>query len=50
VGVWPLNVFDDEDAAAELPTLRTIASARLHNLVFQANYLIVPRTARKKLS
>jgi hypothetical protein len=37
VGDWPLNVFDDEQAAAELPTMRAIASAELQNLVFQLN-------------
>ena len=41
VGVWPLNVFSTEDAAAELPTLRAIANADLHNLVFQSDYRIV---------
>jgi len=35
VGDWPLNVFDEDEAAAELPTLRAMASADLHNLVFQ---------------
>jgi hypothetical protein len=35
VGDWPLNVFDEEQAAAELPTLRAMASADLHNAVFQ---------------
>jgi hypothetical protein len=35
VGDWPLNVFDDAQAMAELPTLRAIASADIHNLVFQ---------------
>jgi hypothetical protein len=35
LGDWPLNVFDEEQAAAELPTLRAIASADIHNLVFQ---------------
>jgi hypothetical protein len=34
VGDWPLNVLDDEQAAAELPTLRAIAAAEIHNLVF----------------
>ena len=34
VGDWPLNVFDEHQAAAELPTLRAIASADIHNLVF----------------
>ena len=46
VGDWPLNVFSDADAAAELPTLRAIAAADLHNLVFQRDYRIVPATAR----
>ena len=39
---WPLNVFSDEDAAAQLSILRAIASSDLHNLVFQADYRIVP--------
>jgi hypothetical protein len=43
-GVWPLNVFTPEQAAAELPTLRTITAADLHNLVFQRDYRIVPAT------
>jgi hypothetical protein len=42
VGDWPLNVFDKKQAAAELPTLRAIASADLHNLVFQRDYRIIP--------
>jgi hypothetical protein len=42
VGDWPLNVFTPEQAAAELPTLRTIAAADLHNLVFLRDYRIVP--------
>ena len=48
VGVWPLNVFSDVDAAAELPTLRAIAAADLHNLVFQRDYRIVPVIIRGK--
>ena len=39
---WPLNVFSDEDAVAQLPTLRAIASSDLHNLVYRADYRIVP--------
>ncbi len=35
VGDWPLNVFDEKQAAVELPTLRAIAAADAHNLVFQ---------------
>ena len=42
VGNWPLNVFSEMDAAAELPTLRAIAGADLHNLVFQSDYHIIP--------
>jgi hypothetical protein len=38
VGDWPLNVFDEEQAAAELPALRAVAAADLHNLVFQRDY------------
>ena len=39
---WPLNVFSDEDAAAQLFILRAIASSDLHNLVYRADYRIVP--------
>src|SRR5882757_287308 len=42
VGEWPLNVFTPEQAMAELPTLRAITAADLHNLVFQRDYRIVP--------
>ncbi len=44
VGDWPLNVFDDDQAAAEAPTLQAMASADLHNLVFQlgGDWRIVP--------
>jgi len=46
VGVWPLNVFSAADAVVELPTLRVIVAADLHNLVFQSNYRIVPAITR----
>jgi hypothetical protein len=39
---WPLNVFSDEDAVAQLSLLRAIASSDLHNLVYRADYRIVP--------
>jgi hypothetical protein len=42
VGDWPLNVLDEKQAAAEVPTLRAIAAADLHNLVFQRDYRIIP--------
>lgn len=41
---WPLNVFTEEHARAELGVLRAIAEAELHNLVFYADYRIVPAT------
>jgi hypothetical protein len=48
VGDWPLNVFDDEQAAAELPTLRAIASAEIHNLVFHlgGDIRVIPATVK----
>jgi hypothetical protein len=44
VGDWPLNVFDEQQAAAELANLRAIAAAEIHNLVFQTggDYRIIP--------
>ncbi|MCY0906363.1 hypothetical protein OS914_15935 [Arthrobacter sp. H14-L1] len=39
---WPLNAFTPAYAEQELPTLRAIASAEIHNLVFIADYMIVP--------
>jgi hypothetical protein len=46
VGDWPLNVSDEEQAAAELPTMRAIASADIHSLVFQRDYRIIPAILR----
>ncbi|MFJ9906154.1 hypothetical protein ACIRVK_25230 [Streptomyces sp. NPDC101152] len=43
---WPLNVFTPEQAAAEVPTLRAIATGDPHNLVFQRDYRIVPAITR----
>ncbi|MFI7616850.1 hypothetical protein E1286_36880 [Nonomuraea terrae] len=42
VGDWPLNVFDESDAAGQLDTMRTIAAADAHNLVFQESYRLMP--------
>lgn len=50
VAEWPCNVFTPEQAEDELPTLRAIASAELHNLVFMADYRIVPATVRRRES
>jgi len=48
VGDWPLNVFDEEQAAAELPTLRAMAAADIHNLVFHlgGDVRIIPATVK----
>ncbi len=48
VGDWPLNIFSRSDAAEQLHLLRAIASAELHNLVFQADYTIVPAVSRRR--
>jgi hypothetical protein len=48
VGEWPLNVFSVDDAAAQLPVLRAITAADLHNLVFRADYRIVPRVTGER--
>lgn len=45
VGVWPLNVFTPAQGAAALPTLRAIAAAEIHNLVFESDYRLAPATA-----
>ena len=44
VGDWPLNVFNDQQAALELSTLRAIAAAEIHNLVLETggDYRIIP--------
>lgn len=44
VGEWPFNVFDPAQAEAERGTLVAIAAAEIHNLVFEADYRIVPAT------
>jgi hypothetical protein len=41
-GEWPLNVYTSSDAVAEVPTMRAIAAGDLHNLVFRADYRIIP--------
>jgi hypothetical protein len=49
VGDWPLNIFDENQAAAELSTLRVIAAADMHNLVFQVggDVRIIPATVKR---
>lgn len=39
---WPLNVYAEDDALELLPVLRSVAAADLHNLVFQADWRIIP--------
>jgi hypothetical protein len=46
---WPLNVFSEADAAAQLSVLRAIASSDLHNLVYRADYRIVPAVTTNSL-
>jgi hypothetical protein len=47
---WPLNVFSDEDAASQISILRAIASSDLHNLVYRADYRIVPAVTGSRAS
>ena len=47
---WPLNVFSEEDAAAQLPILRAIAASDLHNLVYLSDYRIVPVVTANRAS
>ena len=47
---WPLNVFSEEDAAAQLSILRAIASSDLHNLVYLSDYRIVPVVTANRVS
>jgi hypothetical protein len=46
VGDWPLNVFSVQDATDQLSILRAIATSDVHNLVFQADYRIIPAVTR----
>jgi hypothetical protein len=46
VGDWPLNLLNTHDAVDQLPILRAIATSDLHNLVFQADFRIVPAVMR----
>jgi hypothetical protein len=48
VGDWPLNVFDEKQAATELPTLRAMAAADVHNLVLQlgGDVRVIPATVK----
>lgn len=43
---WPLNLFSVQDSSDQLPILRAIAAGDLHNLVFQADYRIIPAVMR----
>jgi hypothetical protein len=47
---WPLNVFNEEQATGKLATLRAIAAADAHNLVFQRDYRIIPATMKAHTS
>jgi hypothetical protein len=48
IGDWPLNVFDEEQAATDLPTMRAMAAADIHNLVFQlgGDIRVIPATVK----
>jgi hypothetical protein len=50
LGDWPLNVFTTQDADDQLSVVRAIVAADLHNLVFQADYRIIPAITRSSPS
>lgn len=39
---WPLNIYAEEDARDLVPLLRSVVAADVHNLVFEADWRIVP--------
>ena len=43
---WPLNIYAEPDAQDLLPVLRAVVAADLHNLVFEADWRIVPSASR----
>lgn len=43
---WPLNVYDEVDAETLMPTLRGIVAADVHNLIFRADWRIIPVVRR----
>lgn len=43
---WPLNVYDETDARDLVPVLRGIVAADVHNLIFQADWRIIPAVRR----
>jgi hypothetical protein len=52
VADWPLNVLDEEQAAAELPTMRAMAAADIHNLVVHlgGDVHIIPATVKGRVA
>jgi hypothetical protein len=44
---WPLNVYAEGDALDYLPVMRSVVAADLHNLVFEADWRIVPSAQTK---
>lgn len=44
---WPMAVYDDEDARRQLPLLRALAVAELHQRVFEAGWRIVTGYRRR---
>ena len=44
---WPLNVYTEQDARDLVPVLRSVVTADLHNLVFKADWRIIPAARRR---
>lgn len=43
---WALNVYTEPDAQELLPILRAVVAADVHNLIFQADWRIIPAMRR----
>jgi hypothetical protein len=43
---WPLNVYDESDARDLVPVLQAVVAGDVHNLVFEADWRLIPAAAR----
>jgi hypothetical protein len=46
-GDWPLQVINTEDATRQLPIVRAIVEAELHQRIYEGRYPVMPIAVRK---
>ncbi len=46
-GDWPLQVVDTDDAERQLPIVRAIVEAELHQRIYEGRYPVMPVAVRK---